>query len=83
MALNRLRQVTVYLNHFAETCPMENDDSARDEPPFYPPYKVIRILNLLSDSLEQELKGPPSTWNYYISEYALQCSTWWKKTIAK
>ncbi len=82
MAINRLRQVTVYLNHFAEICPMEDDGSKRDEPPFYPPNGVIKILNLLSDSLEKELEGHPSTWNYYISEYALQCSNWWKRVIA-
>lgn len=81
MAINQLRQVTVFLNYYAEVCPMEDDGSTRDEPPFYPPNSIIFLLNLLSSSLEKELEGHPSTWNYYISEYALQCSNWWKKNL--
>ncbi len=79
MAISRLRQVTVFLEHFAENCPMEDDGSKRKQPPFVPPYGIVSILDLLSKSLSQELKGHPDSWNYYISEFALQCSLWWKR----
>ena len=81
MAISKLRQVTVFLNHYAEICPMEDDGGTRDEPPFYPPHGVSRILDLLSESLKNELEGHPSTWNYFISEYALECANWWKKHL--
>lgn len=81
MAINRLRQVTVYLNHYTEICPMEDDGSTREKEPYYPPNGVIMILDLLSDSLKRELLGDPSTWNYFISKYALQCAAWWKKGL--
>lgn len=79
MAISRLRQVTVFLEHFAENCPMENDGSKRKQPPYVPPYGIIALLDLLSKSLAKELKGHPGSWNYYISEFALQCSQWWKR----
>jgi hypothetical protein len=79
MAISRLRQITVFLKHFAEKCPMEEDGSSRKKPPYYPPYRLIKLLDALSKNLERELDGHPDTWNYFISDYALQCSQWWKK----
>jgi hypothetical protein len=79
MAIGRLRQVTVFLKHFADKCPMEDDGSCRKKPPYYPPYGVISLLNALSKNLARELDGHPDTWNYFISEYARDCSIWWKR----
>jgi hypothetical protein len=82
MAIGRLRQLTAFLNFFAESCPMEDDGSTRDGPPFWPPYGVIPILHALSTNLHGELVGHPSEWNYFISEFALKCSDWWKRHLA-
>jgi hypothetical protein len=78
MAIDRLRDVKTYLDHYAAHCPMEDDGSPRTGPPFVPPYRLKAVLELLSDALAEELKGHPEEWNYFISEYALQCATWWK-----
>ena len=78
MAIGKLRQVTFLLNHFAVKCPMEEDGTTKTKPPFYPPYRIIRVLNELSKDLKEELEGHPDSWNYFISDYARQCSNWWK-----
>lgn len=86
MAINRLRQVTVFLTHFANICPMDDEENkkgkgkrkAQRPPPYYPPNGIIMILDLLSDALHKELIGDPASWNYFISEYALQCANWCK-----
>jgi len=78
MAIDRLQMVTIFLQHFADVCPMEDDGTPRDKPPYYPPNGIVQILNSLSRNLEHELDGHPSEWNYFISEYALKCAEWWK-----
>jgi hypothetical protein len=78
MAIKRLRQLSVLVEHFSEECPMKEDGSALTEPPFYPPYGAVGMLNALSAELARELQGSPETWNYFISELARECGTVWK-----
>lgn len=78
MAIDRLRQVTAFVTHFAEVCPMDDDGEPKTDPPYYPPFGVIALLNALSLNLKKELQGPPESWNYFISEFALECANYWK-----
>jgi hypothetical protein len=80
MAIGRLQQVTVFVKHYADKCPMENGQPKKN-PPYYPPHRLRGVLNLLSENLHKELTGPPEDWNYYISAYALECSEWWKSNV--
>lgn len=82
MAIGRLRQVTAFLNHFRDVCPMEADGTPKTNPPYYPPHGLPRLLHLLSENLRRELTGPPETWNYYISDFAMACSKWWKRHLS-
>lgn len=77
-AIKRLREISLLAENYSKVCPMNEDGSARTEPPFYPPYRLISALNTLSAGLAEELKGPPDSWNYYISEFALECAYVWK-----
>ena len=78
MAIGRLRQITAFVTHFKEICPMEDDGQPKTDPPFYPPFGVIALLHALSLNLKKELQGPPETWNYFISTFALDCANYWK-----
>lgn len=83
MAISKLKEVTVFVEHYAEICPMEDDGSSRKSPPYWPAYGLIPILDALSRELKKELEGSPESWNYYISEYAKKCSEWWKRELKK
>jgi hypothetical protein len=77
MAIKRLRQISVLVENFSETCPMEKGKPKTD-PPFYPPYGLVGMLNSLSVALKRELRGAPQTWKYFISNFALECASHWK-----
>jgi hypothetical protein len=78
MAIDRLSDIKKYLDHYAARCPMEEDGKPRKQPPYWPPYDLVAVLGLLSGALARELVGHPESWNYFISEYALLCSEWWR-----
>lgn len=78
MAISRLRQLTVFVEHYSTKCPMDADGAKRTDPPFRPPYAIVPRLHSLSRALKAELEGRPESWNYFISEHALECSRFWK-----
>lgn len=75
--LDNLNKVTKVLEYYSKTCPMEDGDKKkRDGPPYRPPHKIAKTLDLLSDVLKKELIGAPSTWKFFISKFALKCHVW-------
>jgi hypothetical protein len=82
MAIGRLSLVSLLAEHYSDLCPMEEDETPRDKPPYWPAHGLAKILDLLSDNLKAELEGPPESWNFYISEFARSCSLQWKRWMA-
>lgn len=80
-ALVRLRELTTICQNYSKVCPMKNGE-VKDGPPFVPPYRLIGMLDGLSAGLERELIGPPESWDFFISEYALRCAKFWKRELA-
>ncbi len=79
LGLKELKKIKVFLQYYSNVCPMEDgEEKKRKEPPYRPPHGIANTLDLLSDRLKRELLGPPSTWKYFISKYALRCQEWLK-----
>lgn len=77
--INELKKVKVFLKYYSKECPMEDGTKTkRDKEPFRPPHGIAHIMDLLSDHLKRELVGEPTSWNYFISEYAMECKVWAK-----
>jgi len=81
-AIRRVRRLTIVCQAYSKVCPMEAGEPKKD-PPFVPPYRLIGMLDDVSRGLGRELTGSPETWNFYISEFALRCSQFWKREIAR
>lgn len=80
--IRRVRELTVTCQTYSTECPMKKGEPTK-KPPFVPPYKLIRMLNSVSKGLSRELKGPPESWKFFISEYALRCSNFWVKEMRR
>ena len=77
LGIDELKKVRKVLIYYSQKCPMEDGEKKkRDSPPYRPPHGIANTLDLLSDRLKQELLGPPKTWKYFISKFALKCHEW-------
>lgn len=77
LGLDNLSKIKKVLKYYSKNCPMEDgNNTKRDNPPYRPPHKIAKTLDLLSDVLKNELIGAPSTWKYFISKFAFKCQAW-------
>jgi len=77
LGIEELKKVKALLKYYSKECPMEDGrKKKRAAPPYRPPHGISTTLDLLSDRLKDELVGPPKTWKFFVSKYALRCQKW-------
>lgn len=68
--IKHLETLTIYVKHYSNKCPMEKDGKTRSKPPYLPPLKLNRYLDILSSQMKIYITGHPKKWKYFISKWA-------------
>lgn len=69
--IKHLNTLTMFLQHYAEGCPMGKAAPSK-EPPYDPPFRLNRHLDVLSMQMRHYLVGDPRRWKYFISKWAMR-----------
>jgi hypothetical protein len=69
--IKHLDTLTVFVEHYAKGCPMDDASKPRTQPPYVPPFRLNRHLNVLSKQMRSYIVGDPRRWKYFISKWAL------------
>lgn len=70
IGIKHLDTLTTYLDHYSNKCPMEEDGTTKDSPPYKPPMKLNGYLDILSIEMKGYITGEPKEWKYFISKWA-------------
>ncbi|MBK7614601.1 MAG: AHH domain-containing protein [Burkholderiales bacterium] len=69
--IKHLNTLTVFMQHYADGCPMGKATPPK-EPPYVPPFKLNRHLDVLSKQMRAYVVGDPRRWRYFISKWAMR-----------